>query len=78
MSTTEILILDKESLLMDERVAEHLSENSIWSVIRKQQPLDQRYRDHIHNCRDCREFLKEVTGDAEVEGFTLDESFHIH
>jgi len=62
---------------MDERVAEHLSEDSLWSVIRKQQPLDQRYRDHIRNCRDCREFVKELAGEAEGQGFTVDESFHM-
>jgi hypothetical protein len=61
---------------MDEHMAEHVSEDALWSVIRKRRPLDKHYRDHIRDCRDCRELVKEVASEAEDQGFTLDDSFH--
>jgi hypothetical protein len=61
---------------MDEQVATHVLEDALWSIIRKRRPLDERYRDHIRECRDCREFVREVASEAEGQGFTIDESFH--
>jgi hypothetical protein len=62
---------------MDEHMAEHVLEDALWSLVRKRQPLDKRHRDHIRDCRDCREFIEEVIREAEGQGFTLDESFQV-
>ena len=62
---------------MDEHVAEHVFEDALWAAIRKRQPLDGRYRDHIRNCRDCSDFVKEVACEAAGQGFALDESFQV-
>ena len=62
---------------MDEQMAEHVLEDALWSLIRKRQPLSVRYHDHIRDCRDCREVVNEVAREAEVQGFTVHESFHL-
>jgi hypothetical protein len=56
---------------------EHVLEDGLWSVIRKRQPLGERYRKHIRDCRDCREFVQEVACVAEGQGFTFDEGFQM-
>jgi len=60
---------------MDEHLAEHLSENVLWSAIRRRQPLNEKYINHIRVCFDCHQLVNEVAVEAKTQGFNVHESF---
>ena len=56
---------------MQELVLEHLSEDLLWSAIKKRQTLDKRYIAHTRDCRDCREFVPQLSLEAQTQGFSF-------
>jgi hypothetical protein len=55
---------------MQEQETEHLSENLLWSAIRKSEPLSDAHVTHTQDCRDCRDFVREVALEAESQGLS--------
>ena len=55
---------------MQEHV-EHLSEDVLWAVVKKGQPLADAYVQHTKDCRDCREFVWEFSMEVRCAGFSL-------
>jgi hypothetical protein len=56
---------------MNDSIADHLSEDMLWSAITERQPLNESQIDHTDECRDCREFVQELTGEAKRKGLAF-------
>ena len=56
---------------MQEDVLEHLSEDLLWSAIKGHTPLDENFIEHTRDCRDCREFVQELSVEARTKGFSF-------
>ena len=53
------------------QIETHLSEDLIWSAIKKRQPLDKSQIDHTRICRDCRDAVQELAVEAEGKGLSF-------
>ena len=48
--------------------AEHLSDDILWAIVKRGQPLPDAYIRHTKDCRDCREFVSEFSLEARSAG----------
>ena len=51
--------------------AEHLSRELLWDIVRSGRSLDERYVQHVSDCRDCREFVAEFSDEARSSGLSF-------
>ena len=51
--------------------AEHLSPDLLWDFVRSGRSLDERYVQHVNDCRDCREFVVEFSDEARSSGLSF-------
>src|SRR5262249_23374753 len=49
--------------------AEHLSDDALWAMVKSKQSLPDAYVQHVKDCRDCREFVREFSIEARDAGF---------
>ena len=56
---------------MAQEVADHLSEELLWTLIKGNQPLTSKSIEHTRDCRDCRDLLAEICQDAVAKGHSI-------